>query len=151
ELLGGVETAAAWRNSQTETAIAAGARQDRHPVQRLAKQSAVAETTIADRQDDARSESGSVGRTAKIFEQDHGSTRKVVLLDSLDVGLDLFGRSLFARLFECGNLEKAHRQRAWRNVRVGSIQRRQQGEVQESQSPHQIETELGRLRVALIE
>jgi hypothetical protein len=32
-----------------------------------------------------------------------------VLLGSLEVGLDLFGGSLFARLLEGGNLEKAYR------------------------------------------
>jgi hypothetical protein len=45
----GVETAAAWLSSQTEAAIAAGACQDPYSVQRLAKQSAVAETAVADR------------------------------------------------------------------------------------------------------
>src|SRR5258708_19891875 len=49
-----------------------------------------------------------------------------------------------------GHLLKAHRQRAGRSL-VFPVERHQEGDLQKAKTEHQVETKLGRERIALIE
>lgn len=108
--LGGIEAAATRFVSETEPAVAARARNDFDAVQRLSEKGTVAETTIADSQNGARTQTGRVGGLAELLQQSLGAARKVVHFDQLLIGLNFAGRSAFAGLFDGWHFDKTNGQ-----------------------------------------